>query len=111
MKSELMYDPYRNQRMKTNLKVQKRMISHLTVLLLTRKKFSKWNPLSSALSDSITFQVNESWCREQGKQRGHVVQDKLPHARCLPVGAELLQVLMYGVNWLIYLVHAILENK
>ena len=38
MKSERMYDPYRNQRMKTNLEAQKQMISHLTVPLLTRKK-------------------------------------------------------------------------
>ena len=44
-------------------------------------------------------------------QWGHVVHDELPHASCLSVGAELLQVLMYSVDGLIYLVHAILEKK
>jgi hypothetical protein len=54
MKSELMYDPYRNQTMK-NLEVQKRNISRRTVPLLTRKKVSKGNPLSLELSDSVKF--------------------------------------------------------
>jgi hypothetical protein len=45
------------------------------------------------------------------RDRGcHVVHDGLPHAGCLPVGAELLQILVDGVNRLIHLVHAVLKT-
>lgn len=37
------------------------------------------------------------------------MHDGLPHAGGLPVGAELLQILMDGVNGLIHLVHAVLQ--
>jgi hypothetical protein len=43
-------------------------------------------------------------------RRRHVVDDELSHPRGLPVGAELLQVLVNGVDGLIHLVHAILET-
>jgi hypothetical protein len=43
------------------------------------------------------------------RERGcNVMHDGLPHAGGLPVGAELLQILVDGVNGLIHLVHAVL---
>jgi hypothetical protein len=39
-----------------------------------------------------------------------VVHGGLPNAGCLPVGAELLQVLVDRVNRLVHLVHAVLQT-
>jgi hypothetical protein len=39
----------------------------------------------------------------------HVVHEELTHTGGLPIGAELLQILVDGVDGLIHLVHAVLK--
>jgi hypothetical protein len=46
--------------------------------------------------------------RRKDRRGCHVMHDGLSHAGGLPVGAELLQILVDGVNRLIHLVHTVL---